>query len=1030
MENPLILPHEQKSLVRLLGHQSRTAARQKSNIKIIKQALAVLEQHLPELFETQPKYDRFSAVWPQVDSDLRKVLKSETAYRRGYSFICRQLETGNRQGLWQINPPSDYLTLRRVRPLRSLTWQHNTSNFASKIHGLLDNLDKTSDPQQCFARLLMSCICYGGLNRPALWPALAKALTDDKPLNGNKDLCWLTLRPNHGKDFASNLYTDHDGMGPNEAQVEVQFFPDPISLGLMKLFLSFRPKNWRYPKSITKCLEIIKSELKLDLPITQLRQGGVCFAETQLNVDLPQVLVEYSLGRQKSASLPSVYWFRLLKGTTGSCNVRSFSQFKQWYDLTQTNSSATPSSRSSKLGNRYLPNQIREILKQNNAKSQGKIHVVSKLRDLTQPSLRLNEEILLQWLIHHLNTEKNAVSTANRYFGAIGGHWLAATAGVDLHSLSSDDFIYIYQEIMNRTYSQREQHYKAGRFENLHSFAQQKFDLPPLNQPLSEGSNITPHVSAAIVDEALFSALLRQIDYLEDLDHAAKRILKCFLIIAYRTGLRPGEVAKLRLKDIEPSSVGWLFVRESRHGHNKTDSALRKVPLLPLLTDNEKLLVESHLSERLLACHNHYAELLIHADGNPFEVLNTRQISLMMKEILSQLTGGIYYRLYHLRHTALSRLQLLAHGDLIGLPEVVKAMLPYTPSQRKIIRKLIFGEGRLRDRYSALAVFAGHSSPDTTFRSYLHFTDILLGSHLAVSAQEIPAGTAKVVLGVRPYRYRVMQKSGNITPVRLLPFFRKRLSPFMSPVNSIRQSTVLQNNEVEKSSHYIQALAILRRIELGHDYQEVALHYRLPLEQVKRWLDAATTLRMLKTPQDIDRLFSKKRCYALLPAEPTDIADRKDIYSALQACSKLKSSKEGKVELRWAIQYCLTHTTSSHTSIFFDKATEFQRFMALVSQLFTWKRWHLKLRYQYGKTYNQWRCHPDIEITRDTLQKINEYPEGAGRLFLRHTNEQKHIKSNGGKAISQYSSPALQTVFHRLAIILFKAEQIRQWEQK
>lgn len=1029
MENPLILPHEQKSLVRLLGHQSRTAARQKSHIKIIKLALAVLKQHLPEMFETPPEYDRFSAVWPQVDSDLRKVLKSETAYRRGYAFICRQLETGNRQGLWQINLPSDYLTLRRVRPLRNLTWQHNTSDFASKIDGLLDKLDKASDPQQSFARLLMSCICYGGLNRPALWPALANALTDDKPLNGNKDLCWLTLKPNPGKDFASNLYTDHDGMGPYEAQVEVQFFPDPISLGLMKLFLSFRPKNWRYPKSITKCLEIIKSELKLDLPITQLRQGGVCFAETQLNVDLPQVFVEYSLGRQKSASLPSAYWFRLLKGTTGSSNVRSFAQFKQWYDQVQTDRSVTSSSRSSKLGNRHLLSQIREILKQNNANAQGKSQVVRHLRDLTQASLRPNEEILLQWLIHHLNTEKNAVSTANRYFGAIGGHWLAATAGVDLYCLSSDDFIDIYQEIMNRTYSQNEQHYKARRFENLHSFAQHKFALPPLNQPLSEGSDITPHVSAAIVDEALFSALLRQIDYLEDLNHAAKRILKCFLIIAYRTGLRPGEVAKLRLKDIEPSSVGWLFVRESRHGHNKTDSALRKVPLLPLLTDNEKLLVESHLSERLLACHNHYAELLIHAEGNPFEVLNTRQISLMMKEILSQLTGGIYYRLYHLRHTALSRLQLLAHDDLIGLPEVVKAMLPYTPSQRKIIRKLIFGEGRLRDRYSALAVFAGHSSPDTTFRSYLHFTDLLLGCHLAVNAQEIPAGTAKMVLGVRQHRYKVMQKSGNITPVCLLPFFRKRLVPFMSPVSSIRQSTILQKNEVEKSSHYIQSSAVLRSIERGHDYQEVALQYRLPLEQVKRWLDAANALRMLKTPRGIDRLFSKRRCNALLPAEPTGIADRKDIYSALQACSKLKSSKEGKVELRWAIQYCLTHSTSNHTWIYFDKATEFQRFMALASQLFPWQRWHLKLRSQYGKPMTPWRCHQLLKITRYTLKKINEYPEGVGALFLRHANEQKHIKSKEGKEISQYSSPALQTLFHRLAIILFKAEQIRQWEQ-
>lgn len=1023
MENPLILPHEQKSLVRLLGHQSRTAARQKSHITIIKQALAVLEHHLPELFETPPKYDRFSAVWPQVDSDLRKVLKSETAYRRGYAFICRQLETGNRQGLWQINPPSDYLTLRRVRPLRNLTWQHNTSAFASKIDGLLDKLDKTSDPQQCFARLLMSCICYSGLNRPRLWPALAKALNSDKPLSGNKDLCWLTLRPSPGQNFASNLYTVQDDFEPNKAQVEVHFFPDPISLGLIKPFLNSRTRSWRPPKSVKQCLEIIKSELKLILPKKQFQQGGICFAEAQPNVELPQVLVEYSLGRQKSASLPNAYWLRLFKGATGPCNVRSFAQFKKWYNSIQTDSSVTSPSHRFKLGNRYLLNQIREIFKQNNANPQGKRQVVLHLQELTQASLCPNEEILLQWLIHHLTTEKNEVSTANRYFGAIGGHWLAATADIDLYSLSSEDFIDIYQEIMNRTDSQHELHYKARRFENLHLFAQQRFDLPPLNQPLSEGSNITPHVSAAIVDEPLFSALLRQIDYIDDLDHAAQRMLKCYLLIAYRTGLRPGEVAKLRLKDIEPSSIGWLFIRESRHGHNKTDSALRKVPLFPLLTDNEKSLMESYLRDRLMACHERYNELLFHEDANPFQVVNTGQISLMVKEILSQLTGGIYYRLYHFRHTALSRLQLLAHDDLITLPEVIKTMLPYPPSQKRIISKLIFGEDRLRDRYSALAVFAGHSSPDTTFRSYLHFTDLLLGCHLAINAQEIPEYTANNVLGVRPHRYKVMQKSGNITPVRLLPFFRKRLVPFMGPVSGIRQSTIRQKNEVVKSSHYNQALAVLRNIELGHDYQDVAFQYRLTPERVKRWIDAATALRMLKTPRGIGRLFSNRRCNALLPADPIDISVRKDIYSALQVCRELKSSQKGNVELQWAIQYYLTHTTSSNPSIFFNKTTEFQRFMAVVSKLFTWKRWHLRLHYQYGKPYNQWKCHRNLQITCYTLQKINEYPEGSGALFLRH------IKTRGDEAISQYSSPALKTLFHQLAIILFKAEQIKQWEQ-
>ncbi|EKT4489477.1 site-specific integrase [Shewanella algae] len=1029
MENPLILPMEQKSLVRLLGHQSRTAIRQKNYTQTIKQALAVLESYLPELFEVEPKCDRFAEIWPQVDSALRQVLKSETSYRRGYSFICQQLETGNRQGLWQINPPADHLTLRRARPLRSLAWQLRTSRFASKAFGWLDTLNQTSDPQQCFARLLMSCICYGGLNKPALWPALAKALTEEKPLRGNKDLCWLTLRPKPAKDFPSNLYTDHGGLGPNKAQVEVQFFPDPISFGVIKQFLNCRSNSWRYPKSIKTCVEIIKSELKIEIPLSQLRQGGICFAEMQHNIELPQVLVEFALGRQKSASLPNAYWLRLFKSTTGSCDINSFAKFKQWYGQKRTDISTVLAPRSPRQGNRYLLNQIREILKRDTAKNQVKSHVVRKLKALANANLRPNEEILIQWLLHHLTCLENEVSTADRYFAEIGGTWLAATADVDLYSLSCEDFFELYQEILNRTNSQQTQHYKACRFQDLHTFAHQNFDLPPLYQPLSEGSDINPHVSAAIVDEPLFLALLRQIDYLEDINFTAKRMLKCFLIIAYRTGLRPGEVAKLRLKDIEPSSVGWLFVRESRHGHNKTESALRKVPLFPLLTDHEKALVEGHLRERLLTCHNRYAELLIHTEGNPFEVVNTRQISWMVKEMLSQLSGGIYYRLYHLRHTALSRMQLLAHDDLIALPEVIQALLPYTPSQRKVITKLIFGEGRLRDRYFALAVFAGHSTPDTTLRSYLHFTDLLLGIHLGANSQEIPAETAKMVLGVSPYRYKKMRKSGPITPLRLLPFLRKRLVPFINPVNSIRQSTATQNNVVEKSSHYIQALAVLSRIERDHDYQEVAVHYRLPSELTERWRDAALALRSLKTPRGIGRLFSTRRAGALLPAEPTSIYDRKDIQSALNTCSKIKGSREGKIELRWAIQYCLTHSTSSHTWIYFDNADEFQRFMRFVSQLFPWQRWHLRLRSQFGQPTTRWRPHHHLEITRYTLTKAGEYPDGVGLLFLRHANEQQYIKSRGGAKISQYCSPALQTLFHRLAIILFNAEQIRKWER-
>ncbi|MFB9940469.1 tyrosine-type recombinase/integrase [Shewanella indica] len=1028
MENPLILPLEQAPLTQLLGHQSRTAARKKKDASIVRIAMGILEKHLPEMFDSPPSSVRFAAIWPTVDTELRQELKTEIAYRRGYGFICRQLEQGNRQGLWQINTPSDYLTLRRARPLRSLSWQQTTAFFASKASGWLDKLQKTTDPQQCFARLLMSSICHGGLNRPALWPALALALTKDKPLNGNTNYCWIPLHVSPSNDFASNTYHDNGGIGLGEAQVEVQFIPDPISLGFLWQFLSCRTNDWSPPKSVNACVSLLKSELGVESSASALSKGGVSFAEVLPGINLPQVLVEYAVGRQKSASLPTPYCFRLLSNNISFCRVKRFDEFAQWQNLQRTKSIAPVTPRRSRISNRYLLDQLREIFKQNPARPQGKSVIVSKLKRLSETALGSNEQILLHWLLHHLEAVKNEVSTAKRYFSAIGADWLAGTESVDLYSLDTDEFIVLYQAILNRR--TKTNHYNAGRLEDMHRFAQTHFDLPPLCQPLSEGSADIPHVSAAIVDEALFTALLNHIACLADLNYTMQRMLQCYLIIAYRTGLRPGEVSKLRLKDIEPSEIGWLFVRESRHGHNKTDSALRKVPLFPFLTEKERHLVKNLISERELACSNNIAELLFHEEGNPYEVLNNQQISQMVSEILSQLSGGVYYRLYHMRHTALSRLQLLAHEDLVTLPSFTQSILPYDKTQRDLIRRLIFGKGRLRDRYTALAVFAGHSSPDITLRSYLHFTDLLLGCHLASNAQTLNAHIGHTVLGVPKHRYAAVAKTGNVTPSSLRPFFQHRLKKFIHPIKSLRKATADNKFEVSRENHYVQALAVLERIQAGHNYQEVTLLYRLPLQRIKRWLSSAEALKELTTPRGVSRLFSKQRAYALLPSEPTNIDDRKDISSALAVCRKLKSSQLTKAELCWAIEYCLTHSTSSHTWIHFERIVDFQRFMALVSQLFPWERWALELRYPYGKKMSGWRCHQLLKITRYTLKKVNQYPEGSGYLYLRHRDEQHRIINDKYHRLSRYSSPSLQVLFHRLAIILFTDEGIKAWGQR
>ena len=1024
MANPLILATGRQDLMQQTGRERREANRQKADELILRKAMTIYRQHLPEMLEEPPDAHRFTKTWPAIDSQLRKDLKSEVAYRRAHSFICTQIEKGNRLGIWSVTPPPTYVTLRRNRPIRTLSWQHRSALIADAEHTWFCNLKgPVIDPDRLFAQLLLSGICYGGLNRSVIWPALGVALTANQPLQGNRDICWLTLMPSPSTRLASNLYQTAETQSERVAVSQVHYVPDPITLGLLRQFLLSRPADWKPPASEAQCLELVRSEIGMACSCKDLNHGGISIAERQPGITLPQVLVEYAVGRQPSASLPIHYWLRLLAPELRPCEEKLYERFHPIM-LLQRNPSKTPKSPPRK-GTAFLLTRLKEIFKVDSHRPKGKSAIVTQLAALDEPDLTLCEQVLVQWLLSHLTERGNATSTASTYLDTVGADWLAAALQEPLDSYTGEDFSELYQSILNRPRSQKAREYQAGRLEDLHLFAVQKFDVAPLPDPLTEGSTTLPHVSAAIVDEPLFAGLLHQVAQFTDVDELRKRMLRCFLILAFRTGLRPGELAKLRLKDIEPSPTGWLFVRENKHGHNKTDAALRKVPLYPLLTEAEHPLVSYFIGERRLQAKS-ASELLFHSSGNPHAAIDTKQLSLMVKAVLADLSGGLYYRLYHLRHSALSRLQLLIHHDVVDLPQPVQGLLPYPPSQRETILHLIAGRGRLRDRYFALAVFAGHSSPAITLSTYLHFTDLMLGCHLASNHKVFTPEAAKALLGLRPNRILTLGNKGDITPAHLLNYSRKRLTPYMTPLPAIKRGTKVVHTENSQASHYVQSLAVLERIQAGYDYRETAWFYQLTQQQVQCWLDSAIALRELTTSKGKSRLFPKSRSHQLLPAAPVGIEEQQDVAATLKGSQSINRRKEegGKEELRWAIRYCLLNSNSSRAGIRFTQLADFKRFMAVASELFPWKRWQLLLQYPKKQRLSGWNDHQDLIIKRGSLRKLEQFPEGLGWLYLRHAEEHKHLD----RGLSRYSSHSLKILFHRLAIVLFSAEQIRQWQ--
>lgn len=1048
MANPLILSTRRSELLVQLGRHKRRQDRKDEAEVVITQAIKILRHHLPQMLEDPPCTDQFESKWPAIDAQLRHDLKTLPSYRFAYSVICQKIEEGNRQGIWHIRTPPPYLTLRRPHPFRSEQWHQATITMANAVQSWRPQLsESTQDPDRLFARLLVCGILYGGLNRPPLWLALGQALLAIQPLSGNKELAWITLTLAPG-ELPSNSYCRHgayySGAEHNEgiaagpsAITQVNYMPDPISLGVLRQFLKHRPATWCPPTRQTEYLALLERELGGKISQRALCRGAIGLTEHLPGVELPQALLEYAVGRTQGASLPLEYWHRLLEPRLFPAEQDSYKIFRP-----PGSNMARPATGAILFTHKpYLLDELRAIVPRDKDSSRGPSAIIADLEALTQNNpLTLSEQVLVGWLLSLLQSRRLRPSTAHIYLNAIGKEWLSITVQLPLASYDSIDFTELYYSILNRQSSQKQRNYMAARFQDMHAFAVQAFDIAPLHERLASGEKSIPHVSAAVVDEPLFAGLLAQIDCFKDADHALRRMLKCFLIMAYRTGLRPGELAKLRLMDVEPSPIGWLFVRNNRHGHNKTAAALRKVPLYPMLTSVESEIVGRYVGDRRMSA-NGQNELLFHAAENTNELLDIQQIALMVRTVLYQLSGGLYYRLYHLRHSCLSRMQLLLHDNLVSLPHFVQqALLPYSTAEREKIVHLVAGKNRQRDGYMALAVMAGHSSPDTTFSNYLHFSDLLLGCHLACNHTSLSRQESRSLFGLSANKHRKLEneqeKQPALTAAKLLPYFLARLGAYQAkPLRQRRQAIQAKTRaDADRASHYVQSEAILKHFEkaskewngwddwsqLAQRKREIVSQFGLSEELVVSWEDSAIALCGLITQKVRSRLMPRNRQFRLLPAELGTTAEKHALADALKICQTMRHKPKQMAELRWTIRYCLTHLNSSHAGIKFSDPKTFRRFMAFVSRLFPWSQWQLVLHVSQDKPAKRWHLHPELTIKRNKLRKAQQFPQGYAFLYLRHPKEELRQ--------ADHSSPLLRYLFHRLAIILFKAHDIHRWQ--
>lgn len=159
--------------------------------------------------------------------------------------------------------------------------------------------------------------------------------------------------------------------------------------------------------------------------------------------------------------------------------------------------------------------------------------------------------MLLKWFIQL--TFNNKPSSIRTYHSRISRKFLEYSEELDLANFDEVDFEGFYLSIINLSDTETSKGYVAGRLQALHKLAVIEFNFPCLPGNLRKSKSIH-HIRAGVIPEILYRGVLNTINQLSDINKTEKLTLLTIVIIAYRTGLRIGEILKLLLKDIEESS--------------------------------------------------------------------------------------------------------------------------------------------------------------------------------------------------------------------------------------------------------------------------------------------------------------------------------------------------------------------------------------------------------------------------------------------------------------------------------------------
>ncbi|MFZ4859125.1 MAG: hypothetical protein ACOYL3_22335 [Desulfuromonadaceae bacterium] len=711
----------------------------------IEYVLQYLADYAPDLYSGNPAPIKSEQEIVQLARDLSNKTTEPQVQVRFY-FLSIGIEIGNMTYGWKVP-----LVPQLVRIKKPKNWATTDNFLRRRAAGKLEQafgknleLPISSNPSVYFGQLLFTAIFFGCLlDKKWLEPFLAAIMRQD--LFQYNGVLWVEMV------MQSSLCIQDDAdLQPEPTFFTKRFFPDNFTLILLYRLLDHKlvPATISY----TTAWNCIQTYLKTlpDLSSADLPSSLNEFLKLSIsrNLIMPGSMLGYATGQLKSTSLAIGPWLRCISRRAVKVVKVVKSEISEGLIKAPIAKITVPK--------RYNARRVEELFvkllrllhpKGKDLTKGGASKIIESFYVKHKHEMSPAFQLMVQWGIQLLSTRISylehrgkkaavAVSTIRRYFRAINTPFLSAAEDQNLTTIDPLELELIYEQTIN----ERQGDSMALQcLQQFHGFLEVFYGLPPIESvDLKSSSSVATNANANLITLDLYFLVLKGLGWGDEANTRWQKLRIIAWVICYRCGLRPLEVRKLRVIDLQligPDTFE-ILVRITP----KSDRGKRRVPGSLRMSKEEISLVMNYFSQRCNEIDLFDNDYLLAHPGQTSGRLADEDLFNQTRILLRDITMDETLVLYHARHTFNSCLQ--AQFQLQGKAIFNKndfLNLAISIENDILLRDSLEGNERWgRKDQHVQAIMVGHASPDMTNQYYNHLSDVLLGCLVQQKRDRVP----------------------------------------------------------------------------------------------------------------------------------------------------------------------------------------------------------------------------------------------------------------------------------------------------